>query len=201
MDEKVTTPATHSPETPLPEKEDPLVELRWKKWFYYFMILAIIWITWFSIFGVIIPYLTTGDICEIWPAHVNNATEKVEKVVLFVFSWPWLILSPFLAGAFRMEVISFHETYVEQRPYLPFFKKITIPYDTMHITERSTGLRLTNGIVPPWFGNQFKYWKTLCWEGIGISVIDMGYSNPECLPQAIESARERAVKIDRAWKY
>jgi len=197
MDEKVTTPATPSLETPLPAKEEPLVELRWKEWLYYFTIFAIIFITWINIFGVIIPYLTTGDFNEIWPAHVNNATEKVEKAVLFLVSWPWLLLSPILAGAFRAGVVSFHETYVEQRPYLPFFKKITIPYDALHIKESSTGMRLTNGSVPPWRVNQFKYWKTLWWEGIAISMIDMVLSNPECLPQAIKLARERAVKIER----
>ena len=198
MDEKVTTPATPSLETPLPAKEEPLVELRWKKWCYYFAILMIIGVTWSSIFGAIIPYLTTGDIYEIWPAHVNNATEKVEKVVLFVVSWIWLPCLPFMACAFRLGVISFYETYVEQRPYLPFFKKITIPYIAMHVMETNGGLRLTNGSVPPWHGNLFNYWKSLCWEGIGISVIDMVYSNPECHPKAIELARERAVKIERS---
>jgi hypothetical protein len=198
MDEKATIPATPSLETPMPSKEEPLVELLWKKWCYYFAILIIIGTTWSSIFGAIIPYLTTDDFNEIWPAHVNNATETSEKMVLFVVSWIWLPCLPFLAGAFRMGVISFYETYVEQRPYLPFFKKITIPYKAMHVMERNSGLRLTNGNVQPWLGNQFKYWKTLCWEGIGISVIDMVYSNPECHPKAIELARERAVKIDRS---
>jgi len=195
MNEKVTTPATPPLETPLPAKEDPLVELRWKKWFYYFAILAIICITWFNIFGVIIPYLTTGDFNEIWPAHEYHASRKAK----FLFIAPvCLLLLPFLAGAFRIGVISFYETYVEQRPYLPFFKKITIPYDALHIMERSNGMRLTNGSVPPWFGNQFKYWKMSCWEGIGISVIDMCYSNPECQLKAITLAREKAVKIERS---
>ncbi len=195
MDEKITTPATPSLETPRPANEEPLVELRVKKWLFYYAILMIVWGIWFSIFGAIIPYLNTGDFNEIWPAHKYDASEKV---VLFVISWILLPCLPCLAGAFRAGMISFYETYVEQSPYLPFFKKITIPYDTMHIKEKSTGMRLTNGSVPPWHENQFKYWKTLWWEGIGISWIDMGYTNPECLPQAIQLARERGVKIDRA---
>lgn len=198
MDGKDATPSTPTLEAPLPAKEEPLVELRWKKWFYYLTILGIIWATWLFSFGTIIPYLTTGDFNEIWPAHVNNATEKTEKVVLFVISWIWLPCLPFLAGAFRMGAISFYETYVEQRPYLPFFKKITIPYDAMHLKETSQGMTLTNGSISPWQVNQFKYWKKKYWQCIGFSLIDMIYSNPESLPQAIQLARERAVKIDRA---
>ncbi|WP_224981245.1 hypothetical protein [Geomonas agri] len=195
MDEKNMTPAISSFEPPLPGKEELLVELRWKKWVYFFTILVIILISLFYVFGVIIPYLTTGDFNEIWPAHKYKASAKVK---FLLFSPVWLLLLPVFAGAFRIGVISFYETYVEQRPYLPFFKKVTIPYKALHIKEGSNGLRLTNGGVPPWFGNQFKYWKISYWDAIVISVVDMVYSNPECHPKAIEIGRKWAVKIDRS---
>ena len=97
MDNKVTTTANPALVTPLPLKEEPLVELRWKKWLYYFTILGIIWLTWFEIFGVIIPYLTTGDFNEIWPAHKDHASRKA---FLFAISWIWL-LAFFVLGLFH----------------------------------------------------------------------------------------------------
>jgi hypothetical protein len=195
MDGKDAFPVTPSLETPLPAKEEPLVELRWKKWAFYYGIMSIILVTWFAIFGAIIPYLTTGDFNEIWPAHKYRISEKV---VLFVMSWICLPCLPFLACGFRIGVVSSYETYVEQRPYLPFFKTHTIPYDAMHLKERSNGMAFTKGSISPWQVNQFKYWKKRYWECIGFSKNSMLYSNPESMSQAIKLARERAVKIDRS---
>jgi hypothetical protein len=195
MDIKDAPPAVPPPDTTPAPKEQPLVELRWKTWLYFYALIMIIWSTWFSIFGAIIPYLTTGDFNEIWPAHKYHVSQKIP---LFFFSWVWLILSPFLAFAFRVGVISFYETHVEKRPYLWFMKKTTIPYDAMHVKDNGRQMTLTNCSIPPWRENQYQHWKMQYWESIGFAMNSMVLSNPEALPQAIKLVRERAFKINKS---
>jgi hypothetical protein len=195
MDRKDAPPAVPPPDTTPAPKYEPLVELRFKPWVFVFVIIVILWTTWFSIFGAIIPYLTTGDFAEIWPAHKHDV---FSKAVLFAGSWFWLSFSPFLVGGFRTGVVSLYETHVELRPYLWFFKKLTISYDAMHVTDNPRGMMLNNSRVPKWRESQYNYWKALCLESINISSISMGLSNPEGLPQAFQIIRDRAFKINKS---
>jgi len=190
-----TTPTSSPLETPPTPKDAPLVVLWIKKWGFVYALLAIVWSMWFSIFGAIVPYLTTGDFAEVWPAHRDLVSTKQ---VLFVFACIILLCSPALVGHFRVGVISFYETHVELRPYLWFIKKITIPYDAMHVTENNRGMMLTNGRVPKWRENQYNYWKALYLESINISSNSMLLSNPEGLPQAMQIIHERASKISKS---
>ena len=195
MKNEDTTSAVPPLNTTQAPKEQPLVELRFKPWVFVFVIIVIISCIWFSILGAIIPYLTTGDFNEIWPAHSGK---PFDKSILFVFSWVCLLCSPALIGGFRVGVISFYETHVELRPYLWFFKKLTIPYDAMHVTDNSRGMTLTYGSIPKWQENQYNYWKALYMESINISAISMGLSNPEGVPQAFQIIRDRAFKINKS---
>ncbi|HTP03546.1 MAG TPA: hypothetical protein VMM54_00135, partial [Nitrospirota bacterium] len=110
----------------------------------------------------------------------------------------WLLCSPAIIGGFRVGVVSLYETHVELRPYLWFFKKLTIPYDAMHVTDTPRGMMLTNGIVPEWRENQFNFWRVLNLESVNISSMSMALSNPDRLPQAFQIIRDRAFKINKS---
>ena len=189
------TPTSSPVATPPIPAGAPLVELRIKLWGFVFTIICILWCMWFFSFGTIVPYLTTGDFAEIWPAHRGNVATKE---LLFVFAWIFLLCAPALVGHFRVGVVSVYETHVELRPYLWFIKKISIPYDAMHVTENSRGMMMTNGRVPEWRENQYNYWKALYLESINISSNSMLLSNPEGLPQAMQIIRDRAFKINKS---
>jgi hypothetical protein len=195
MDIKDALPAVPPPDTTPAPKEQPLVELRWKTWLFALLLLTIIWCIWLFSFGTIVRYLTTGNFAEIWPAREYDI---LEKQVLFVFAWIFWLGSPVLFQLFRLGVVALYETHVEQRPYLWFIKKATIPYDEMHVTDKNQVMTLTKGGIPKWRESLYKYCKAKYLESITIPSNGMVLSNPEALPQAIKLVRERAFKINKS---
>lgn len=179
-----------------PSEAKPLVILRLKYWVWALALVTILWSFWFFSFGTIIPYLTTGDFAAIWPAY--NGKSITTKAGFFIGSWIYWLYSPALIQGFRTGDVAFYETYVEVEPYLGFFKKRMIRYDVMHVKQRGDrGMVLTNGIAPKWRENPFYYWKAIYWDGIGVTMMSMGVSNPESLDHALLIIRERAITISK----
>ena len=179
-----------------PEEEKPLIVIRLKFGLWIFMIISLLWLLWFFSFGTIVPYMTTGDLSEIWPAH--NGGSIIIKFIFFMASWIFWLYSASLVQGFRTGDVTFYGTYVEVKPYLGFFKKRAVSYDVMHVKQRGDrGMVLTNGRAPEWRENPFNYWKTIYWDGIGVTMISMGLHNPECLEPALQIIRERAKTITK----
>lgn len=177
------------------QEDGLIVVLKFKKWLAVYGMLAILCVMCFMSFGTIVPYLMTGDVAAIWPAHHGGVAKKA----LFLLATPFFWLSlPALAPNFRVGDIFFFETHMEVRPYLGFLNTRTVSYNVMHVKQRGNrGMVITNGGVPEWRLNIYDYWKAIYWESIIVPMFSMGLSNPECLPRALEIVRNRAITITK----
>lgn len=176
-----------------PEIEGPEVVLKFKRWFFLFTLAAVLIICWFSIFGVVMPYLATGDFNQIWPA---NKGSELKKASIFIASSICILGFPTLAPVFYYGDLYIFSNRVELRPYLPMFSKRIVYFDTLNITDRNVrGRLLTNSVLPKWWKSPYKYWREASWLGITVPFFDITLSNPKSLPQAwtIINAKNKAL--------
>jgi hypothetical protein len=173
--------------------ESPLVILRFKPWIICYCMIAVLMCSWLFSFGTIVPYLTTGDFNQIWPANIGNTGEKI---VMFAIAWPFWLYFPTLIPVFATGNVYFFEKHIELRPYLPFIRKRIVYYDGLHIRIREgRGILLTNAIIPKWWKSPYTYWKIVSLNGFRIPFSSIGLKNPEVLPQAISIVREKATSV------
>jgi len=173
--------------------EDPILVLRFKRWVIYYSMAAILICCWLFSFGTILPYLTTGDFNQIWPANVGR---EGKKAVMYIISWIFWAYSPTLISFFAWGDIYFFRKHIEMRPLLPFINKRIVKLEDLHVKIRKgRSMLLTGKFLPKWWKSPYIYWKLVYLQGVAIPKSGMGLNTPEKLPEATELVKNYAKSI------
>ncbi len=165
------------------------------------LVLIIPW----SIFGIILPVLTTGDYNSVWPA---STVSNVRNILMFYLAWIVLLFAPvFLVLTLgKAGTYYFYSDRAELRTYW-IKRKLMIPYNRMHVIRRSGRILMTAQSLPSWSHPllRFKeeYWNSLFFATIfddpKIAGMKAGltrtWENPEDGPKVLEILKERAFSF------
>lgn len=113
------------------------------------MFLGVMTISWtvVSVFGVIIPVLSTGDFNAAWIAH-SRLNKNVE---LFFLALAWIPAAPFVFGSIKNAgTLFFYRDRMEVAPYLGMGKRI-FPYEEIQvIVKNSRVVNIIRKDLPGW---------------------------------------------------
>lgn len=143
-------------------EERPLVVLKPSKIAFFSVVIFFICWTIVSVFGVIIPVLTTGDVNAVWIPH--SRTNK--NLELFLIALAWIPALPSLVPGKNFGIFYFYSDRMEVVPFLGWKKRV-FPYEEILVTIKgSRRVTISKRNLPNWT-HPWQRYKAQYWQGIG----------------------------------
>jgi len=159
-----------------------LLVLKPSKTVFFFSFIFLICWTVVSVFGVIIPVLSTGNFNAVWMAHLS--TNKNMEIFLIVLAW-----IPLLPSGIPLKNIGNFYFYDDRMEVVPFlgWKKRVFPYEEMLVTIMGTSrVTITQRNLPGWTQPWQRY-KAEYWNGMSFG---QRYSRDDTYEMNVQNAVE-----------